>query len=153
MATGTPEAGRAARVWARSEAKVRLRDGALHGELRMFTDRRIERHQLPYFLRVFNTVTDKPIGFLGNVSDDGLMLISQLPMMVGVDFQLRLKIPSSDGCQQTIDFSACCVWCHEDATPLHYDAGFILLRPPVEFGLLVQALRQYFSFQPLPASA
>lgn len=152
MATGTPEAGRAARLRARSEAKVRLRDGALHGELRMFTER-IERHQLPYFLRVFNSVTDKPIGFLGNVSEDGLMLISQLPMMVGVDFQLRLKIPSSDGCQQTIDFSACCVWCHEDATPLHYDAGFILLQPPVEFGLLVQALRQYFSFQPLPASA
>jgi hypothetical protein len=152
VAPGTPEAGRAARVRARSEAKVRLCDGALHGELRMSTERRIERHQLPYFLRVFNTVTDKPIGFLGNVSEDGLMLISQLPMMVGVDFQLRLKIPGSDGCQQIIDFSACCVWCHEDATPLHYDAGFMLLQPPVEFGLLVQALRRYFSFQPLSAS-
>lgn len=98
---------------------MRLCDGALHGELRMFTQR-IERHQLPYFLRVFNSVTDKPIGFLGNLSEDGLMLISQLPMMVGVDFQLRLKIPASDGCQQVIDFTACCVWCHEDATPLHY---------------------------------
>ena len=119
----------------------------------MFTDRRIERHQLPYFLRVFNSVTDKPIGFLGNVSADGLMLISQLPMMIGVDFQLRLKIPASDGCQQIIDFTACCVWCHEDATPLHYDAGFIVQRPPPEFGQLVQALQQYFSFQPMPASA
>jgi hypothetical protein len=56
----------------------------------MFTERRIERHQLPYFLRVFNSVTDKPIGFLGNVSEDGLMLISQLPMMIGADFELRL---------------------------------------------------------------
>jgi hypothetical protein len=35
---------------------------------------------------VFNSVTDKPIGFLGNVSEDGLMLISQLPMMIGADF-------------------------------------------------------------------
>jgi hypothetical protein len=139
---------------ARSEAKVRLCDGALHGELRiMFTDRRIERHQLPYFLRVFNSVTDKPIGFLGNVSADGLMLISQLPMMTGVDFHLRLKIPCGDGCQQVIDLTACCLWCHEDATPLHYDAGFSLLRPPPEYGQLVEALRQYFSFQPLPASA
>jgi hypothetical protein len=83
----------------------------------MFTDRRIERHQLPYYLRVFNSVTDKPIGFLGNVSGDGLMLISQLPMMVGADFQLRLKVPACDGSQQVIDFSACCVWCHEDTTP------------------------------------
>ena len=101
----------------------------MQGELLiMFTDRRIERHQLPYYLRVFNSVTDKPVGFLGNVSADGLMLISQLPMMVGMDFQLRLKVPARDGGQQVIDFSACCVWCHEDATPLHYDAGFTLRR-------------------------
>ena len=138
---------------ARSEAKVRLCDGALHGVLRMFTDRRIERHQLPYFLRVYNSVTDKPIGFLGNVSEDGLMLISQLPMMLGAEFRLRLKIPASDGCQQVIDLNACCLWCQEDATPLHYDAGFSLQCPPPEYGQLVEALRQYFSFQPLPASA
>jgi hypothetical protein len=125
----------------------------LHGELRMFTDRRIQRHQLPYFLRVFNTVTDKPIGFLGNVSEDGLMLISQLPMMVGVDFQLRLKIPLDGNSQRVIDLNACCLWCHEDATPQHYDAGFSLQRAPPEYGQLVEALKQYFSFQPLPASA
>jgi hypothetical protein len=119
----------------------------------MFTDRRIERHQLPYFLKVFNSVTDKPIGFLGNVSADGLMLISQLPMMVGVDFDLRLKIPASNGCQQVIDLTACCLWCHEDATPHHYDAGFSLQRAPPEYEQLMQALKQYFSFQSLPASA
>jgi hypothetical protein len=119
----------------------------------MFTDRRIERHQLPYFLKVFNSITDKPIGYLGNVSEDGLMLISQLPMMIGADFDLRLKIPASDGSQQVIDLRACCLWCHEDATPHHYDAGFNLQRAPPEYGQLVEALRQYFSFQTLPASA
>ncbi len=126
---------------------------ALLGQLRMFTDRRIERHQLPYFLKVFNSVTDKPIGFLGNVSADGLMLISQLPMMVGADFDLRLKIPASNGCQQVIDLTACCLWCHEDETPHHYDAGFSLQRAPLEYEQLMQALTQYFSFQSLPASA
>ena len=119
----------------------------------MFTERRIERHQLPYFLRVFNSVTDKPIGFLGNICEDGLMLISQLPMLIGADFELRLKIPASDGCQQVIDFTASCLWCHEDATPHHYDAGFVVLRASAEYEQLVSALRQYFSFYPLPASA
>ena len=136
-----------------SEALVRPCLRALHSEFSMFTDRRIERHQLPYFLRVFNSITDKPIGFLGNVSEDGLMLISQLPLMIGADFDLRLKIPASDGCQQVIDLRACCLWCHEDATPQHYDAGFSLQRPPPEYGQLVEALKQYFSFHTLPASA
>lgn len=119
----------------------------------MFTERRIERHQLPYFLKVFNNVTDKPIGFIGNVSEDGLMLISNLPMMVGAVFDLRLKIPASDYVFQIIDLRACCQWCHEDATPHHYDAGFILLDAPPEYAQLVEALKRYFSFQSLSASA
>ncbi|MBV4485403.1 PilZ domain-containing protein [Pseudomonas sp. SWRI153] len=119
----------------------------------MFTDRRIQRHQLPYFLRVFNRVTDKPIGFLGNVSEDGLMLISPLPVMIGVEFNLRLKVPCNAGGQQLIDLVAYCLWCHEDATPHHFDAGFSLQRAPPEYGQLIRALKQYFSFQPLPASA
>jgi len=46
----------------------------------MRSQRRIERHQLPYYLKVFNRITDKPMGSIGNVSLDGLMLISQLPI-------------------------------------------------------------------------
>ena len=145
--------GESVPIAARSEALVRSCLRALRSEFSMFTDRRIERHQLPYFLKVFNSVTDKPMGFLGNVSEDGLMLISQLPIMIGADFDLRLKIPMADGCQQVIDIKGCCLWCHEDATPHHYDAGFSLQRAPPEFGQLVAALKQYFSFQPLPASA
>lgn len=119
----------------------------------MFIDRRIERHQLPYFLRVFNSVNDRPIGSLGNVSEDGLMLISQVPMMIGADFALRLNLPAVDGCPQIIDLTARCLWCHEDETPHHYDAGFSLLWAPPEYGQMVEALRRYFSFRPLPASA
>ncbi|MGE8177607.1 PilZ domain-containing protein [Pseudomonas fluorescens] len=119
----------------------------------MFTDRRIERHQLPYFLRVFNSITDKPVGFIGNVSDDGLMLICPLPMMVGAAFDLRLQIPASEGSVQVIDLRARCLWCREDVTPHHYDAGFEVQRAPPEYGQLVSALHQYFSFYPVPASA
>ena len=77
----------------------------------MFTDRRIERHQLPYFLKVFNRFTDKPMGYLGNVCEDGLMLISQLPLLVDANFELRLKLPDSDGRVQVVDLTARCLWC------------------------------------------
>ncbi|MGE7959701.1 PilZ domain-containing protein [Pseudomonas sp. NPDC089530] len=120
----------------------------------MFTDRRIERHQLPVFLKVLNRLTDQPIGYLGNLSEDGLMLISQLPMLVGANFELRLTAPGPDGHLQTVDITASCRWCHEDATPHHYDAGFVLLRsPPPEYRELVTALRSYFSFRPVQTSA
>ncbi|HEX5842410.1 MAG TPA: PilZ domain-containing protein [Pseudomonas sp.] len=113
--------------------------------------RRIERHQLPYYLKVFNRITDKPMGYIGNVSLDGLLLISQLPMLVGARFDMRLKIPSQ-GEQHFIDFSANCQWCREDVTPGCYDSGFALVAPPADYVEMVDALRHYFSFYPMAAS-
>lgn len=137
----------------RSESLARPQSWPLDGDLTMFTDRRIERHQLPFFLQVFNRLTDKPIGFLGNVSEDGLMLISQLPMMVDVDFELRLKIPAADGTFHPIDLTASCLWSHEDVNPQHYDSGFRVLQAPEEYEQLINVLLHYFSFDPLQASA
>ena len=125
----------------------------MDGDFIMFTNRRIQRHQLSCFLQVFNRLTDKPIGYLGNVSEDGLMLISQLPMMVDAEFELRLKIPAADGDFQAIDLTATCLWSNEDVNPQHYDSGFSVVESSQEYGLLINALLHYFSFDPLQASA
>jgi len=125
----------------------------MDGDFIMFTDRRIQRHQLSGFLKVFNRLTDKPIGYLGNLSEDGLMLISQLPMMVDAAFELRLKIPMADGEFQAIDLTAMCLWSHEDVNPQHYDSGFRVVEAPEAYGQLISALCHYFSFDPLQASA
>jgi hypothetical protein len=108
--------------------------------------RRIERHQLPYYLKVFNRITDKPMGYIG------LLLISQLPLLVGASFDMRLKIPGHDA-PRYIDFSAICQWSREDVTPGNYDSGFALEAPPVDYAEMVDALRHYFSFRPVAESA
>lgn len=113
--------------------------------------RSIERHQLPYYLKVFNRITDKPMGYIGNVSLDGMLLISQLPMLVNARFDLRLKIPGHDALH-CIDFSATCQWCREDVTPGCYDSGFALVAPPADYVEMVDALRHYFSFRSIAAS-
>lgn len=118
----------------------------------MQTQCRIARHQLPYYLKVFNRFTDKPIGNIGNVSHDGLMLISQLPMLVNARFDMRLKIPGQDGQMHHIDFYATCQWCRADVSPGSYDSGFALVAAPAQYRELVDALRHYFSFRTLSAS-
>ncbi len=119
----------------------------------MPTHRRIERHQLPYYLQVFNRYTGKPMGYLGNVCEDGLMLISQLPLLVKAEFELQLKLPVSDGTLQLIDLTGRCLWSHEEVTPGYYDSGFRLRKSSPEYLQLVAALQHYFSFHPLEASA
>lgn len=124
-----------------SEARV-SHDQAVPGDGR----RRIQRQQLPYYLKVFNRITDKPLGYLGNLSCEGLMLISQWPLLVGARFDMRLKIPAADGGWRPIDFHATCQWSREDVTPGSFDSGFHLDAPPAEFLELVEALRDYFAF-------
>ncbi|WP_296129486.1 PilZ domain-containing protein [Pseudomonas sp. Ga0074129] len=117
-----------------------------------YVQRSIERHQLPYYLKVFNRITDKPMGYIGNVSLDGLLLISQLPLLVDARFDMRLKIPGHETLHY-IDFSATCHWCREDVTPGYFDSGFSLVSPPADYAQMVDALRHYFSFRPMAASA
>lgn len=112
----------------------------------MSEKRQIQRQQLGYYLRVFNRHDDQPIGFIGNVSDEGLMLISQWPMLVGGCFDLRLKLPGREGGIQYLDFTALCRWSHEDVTPGSYDSGFLLLAPPPSWQAFTESLRRYFTF-------
>jgi hypothetical protein len=118
----------------------------------MAEQRRIERQQLSHYLQVFNCNTGKPVGSIGNISPEGLMLVSQLPMLVGARFDLRLTIPGEDGQEYFIDFAADCLWCREDVTPGTFDSGFFLLEPPEDYLQMVAALHDYFSFVPQATS-
>ncbi|RMO96348.1 hypothetical protein ALQ33_01180 [Pseudomonas syringae pv. philadelphi] len=113
----------------------------------MYKERRIERHQLYDYLQVFNCHTGKAMGCLGNVSEDGLMLISDLPMLVGARFDLVLKMPDAKGAD-VINVKALCLWCHEDETPGGYDSGFGLAQVSTEYLDFIHMLRRYFSFYP-----
>lgn len=106
----------------------------------------IARHQLSGFLRVYNRHTGKPIGYLGNLSAQGMMLISHLPMMLGVTYDLQLRLPSAGAEPELLDFTACSRWCRADATPGHYDSGFSIIHNQQAFVGLALALERYFSF-------
>jgi hypothetical protein len=124
----------------------------LDGDLSML-NRRIKRHQLPCFLQVSNRYTGKTLGFLGNISEEGLMLISDLPLLVGAVFALSLQVPGDESGRRTLDVSARCLWSHEDETPGHFDSGFSLEIAPTEYFELIEALKYYFSFYAVEASA
>lgn len=107
----------------------------------------IARHQLGGFLQVYNRHTGKSIGYLGNISKQGIMLISSLPIMLGASYELQLKLPSStDAGAELVDFSARSHWCRADASPGNYDSGFSITSNQQAFADLARALERYFSF-------
>ncbi len=110
------------------------------------TERRsITRHHLQDYLLVYNRNTGKPLGNIGNISCNGLMLISRLPMLTGAVFNLRIQVPEGNE-QRNIDFDARCHWCKPDVDPASFDSGYSIVTPGEDVFDLVEELREYFTF-------
>ncbi len=120
---------------------------------RPIEQRQIPRHQLSAFLRVYNSQTDRPFGYVGNVSRLGIMLITALPVMLDQEYDLMLKLPATQGEQtQEVHFRVHSHWCRQDITPGYYDCGFSITSNPNAFSGLAAVLQRYFSFSQ-PADA
>ena len=112
-----------------------------------FEQRHIARQQLAAYLCVYNARSDKPIGQIGNVSGNGLMLISVLPVMVDEIYELRLKLPSGNaGGIDNVDFKALSHWCRPDVSPGYFDTGFSVVSSSHSISELAHLLERYFTF-------
>ena len=112
----------------------------------------IDRKLLPRYLRVFNSFTDQPMGWIGELSCNQLMLMSTLPMLVGARFEMYVHVPTRSGNVQ-VDLVAVCQWCHEDINPSFYDSGFSIMYAAPSCPEVVAVLNRYFSFPQAPAAA
>ena len=109
--------------------------------------RYIKRHQLPCYLQVFNRVTNKPLGYIVNISPQGMMLVSGTQLMSHAVFGMQVKLPSPIKGKKRIDFDALSHWSKPDSTSGYYDTGFSFTEPPEELTALIDALTEYFSFK------
>ena len=111
--------------------------------------RTIKRHQLPYYLEVYNRITKKPLGYIVNISSQGMMLVSNSQTLTHAVFNMYMMLPEPINGHKRIDFDALSQWCKPDVTPGYYDTGFSFTRVPSELQQLVEALKDYFSFKAL----
>lgn len=90
--------------------------------------RRLNRHHLIYYLRVFDGISNRVVGHIVDISPRGLMLITDEPIAVQEEFRLRMRFPGSGSDQESgkdeLLFDAVCKWCREDENPEFYIAGF-----------------------------
>jgi hypothetical protein len=85
-------------------------------------DRNQERWLLVNYLRVFNAENNEILGHLMNVTTEGIMLISEKPLAVNTEFQLKMAIPVGD---ETVDIEldACSIWSKADDDPHFHKTG------------------------------
>ena len=108
--------------------------------------RPIKCHQLNEYLKVYNRNTMREMGNIGNISCNGLMLISCVPVLIGAVYNMRIILPDDNGGQTYLDFDARCHWCKPDVGPDYFDSGYSIVSAESGILDLVESLKKYFTF-------
>jgi hypothetical protein len=88
--------------------------------------RKTRRRHLIYYLRVFDRRDGKLIGHLVDLTHEGLMLMSEAPVPTGVEYQMRMDLPTDMFQRPTVEFDGKALWSRPDINPRFHDTGFKL---------------------------
>lgn len=89
--------------------------------------RRLHRRHILFYSRVFDRKTGVFLGYLGNLNEGGLMIISENAITVDRVFLLRIDLPEDIYSRTVLNFKAKSVWCRLDIDPNFHNTGFQLL--------------------------
>ena len=89
--------------------------------------RKLPRRHILFYSRVFDRQTGVFLGYLGDMHEEGMMLISENPLNVDQVFRLRIDLPDDAYSQPVLNFDARSVWCKKDIDPNFYNTGFQFL--------------------------
>lgn len=92
----------------------------------MKEQRKLKRRHIMFYSRVFNRETGNLIGYLGNMTAEGIMIISEYPLEVGIDYLLRMDLPLDIYSKAMLNLKARSAWCQPDIDPNFYNTGFQL---------------------------
>ena len=88
--------------------------------------RRLHRRHILFYSRVFDRKTGVFLGYLGNMNEGGLMIISEDEIEVDQNFLLRIDLPEDIYSRTVLNFQAKSVWCRKDVDPNFFNTGFQL---------------------------
>jgi hypothetical protein len=91
--------------------------------------RTLKRWHLIFYLRVFDEESAAVLGHIVDISENGMMLLSDNPIPVTKNFRVWVDVPSETGPRQRIHLEARSLWSHNDINPDFYDTGFYIKDP------------------------
>jgi hypothetical protein len=92
-------------------------------------------------VKVIDPKSGALIGYVGDVSETGLKLLSDAAIEVGTLMPLRLRMRVKEDETLQFDLMVTCRWSGVNAKTGYFEAGFILEQPSAEFTLMVEKMR------------
>ncbi len=105
-----------------------------------------QRHNLIYYLKVWDLNNDRLLGHLIDINTDGLMLLSNQPIGLGREFSMEIRREDPDEQFMNIRCHACSRWERSDKNPSLYNTGFQLINPSEEVIAGIQDVIREYTF-------
>ena len=79
--------------------------------------RKVKRQHLVFYMRVFDGMSSRVVGHLMDLSERGLMLLSDEAVAVNEEYRLRMRLPREIFGSEEIVIDAVSRWCKQDDNP------------------------------------
>jgi hypothetical protein len=112
----------------------------------MENKRRLKRRHLIYYLRVFDVTNGQLVGHLVDITKEGLMLISELPLINEKQYSFRMVLPAEILNKAELTFVATVIWCKKDVNPDFYATGFRMVSIADEDMTIIESLIHRYGF-------
>jgi hypothetical protein len=109
--------------------------------------RTIKRRHLIYYLRVFDTQSEKLLGHVVDITTKGILLMSEKALPLNTTFNLNMILPEETWNVEKISFDAETLWSKQDVNPDFYVTGFQFKNIAPKNVQLVKHLIEQFGFR------
>ena len=110
--------------------------------------RKQERKNLVAYTQVFDLYGGNLLGYLGDLTASGAMIISERPMSPDTEITLAVELPElPESKAMRMSMAARVAWCQQDLSPQYYNIGFEFKGVTAEQSSLIEAIIKNYEFR------
>jgi len=110
--------------------------------------RKSERKTLVAYTQVYDLYGGELLGYLGDLTVQGAMVISEKPMQKDMELTLAIELPELPNSKSTrMTLPARIVWCEQDISPEFHNVGFEFQEVKPEQQAIIESIIQNYEFR------
>jgi len=109
--------------------------------------RSTKRKYLLYYGRVYDERAQSQLGYLVDITEKGLMLLSDGPFQVDKTLDVKVEITNDVADRPYLNITVKSIWCEPDVDQTHFNTGFEILALKPEDQQVIQTIIEAYGFR------
>lgn len=110
--------------------------------------RKLPRKDLMAYSQVFDIHGGYLIGYLGDLTNLGAMVISDAPIMADKELTIQIQLPELEGfSDETITVPVRVAWCQQDLSPEYFNVGMEFKKLTGRQREIIEAILENYEFR------